>query len=183
MPDSVRLAVSRDAAALHRIAALTFPLACTPRTTEEEKAAFVADNLDESAFTRYLADPTCILLVGVDALDEPIGYAMLVAGDPADADVATAIRHHPTIELSKMYVHPAHHGSGIAQRLMSATLDAARGTGAAGVWLGVSEENARANAFYAKHGFEQVGRKRFHVGNRWEDDFVRDAHFEGRPDS
>lgn len=174
MPDSLRLAVSRDAAALHRIAALTFPLACTPHTTEAEKAAFVAENLDESAFARYLADPTRILLIAVDDLDEPIGYTMLVTGDPLDLDVATAIRYRPTIELSKMYVHPTHHGSGIAQRLITTTLDEARGTGAAGIWLGVSEENARANAFYAKHGFERVGRKRFQVGNRWENDFVRE---------
>jgi tRNA (guanine37-N1)-methyltransferase len=57
---------------------------------------------------------------------------------------------------------------------MTATLDAARSTGAAGAWLGVSEENARANAFYARHGFERVGRKRFRIGDRWEDDHVRE---------
>jgi ribosomal protein S18 acetylase RimI-like enzyme len=174
VPDSVRLAASRDAAALHRLAALTFPLACTPHTTDEEKAAFVAENLDEAAFTRYLADPSRILLVGVDALDDLIGYTMLITGEPLDADVVAAIRHRPTIELSKMYVHPAYHGSGIAMRLIAAAVDEARATGAAGIWLGVSDENARANAFYAKHGFEQVGRKRFQVGNRWENDFVRE---------
>ena len=40
--------------------------------------------------------------------------------------------------------------------------------------MGVSEENARANAFYARHGFEPVGRKRFHIGDAWEDDVVRE---------
>ena len=160
MPDSFRLAVSRDAAALHRIAALTFPLACTPHTTEEETAAFVAQNLDESAFARYLADPTRILLIAVDAVDEPIGYTMLVTGDPRDLDVATAIRYRPTIELSKMYVHPSHHGSGIAQRLITTTLDEARGTGAAGIWLGVSVEQGRAIAFYATEGLARVSRAR-----------------------
>jgi ribosomal protein S18 acetylase RimI-like enzyme len=55
---------------------------------------------------------------------------------------------------------------------MGATLDEARAHGAAGTWLGVNEENARAQRFYAKHGFAVVGRKRFLVGARWEDDFV-----------
>ncbi len=175
MPDSVRLAVPTDAAALHLLAALTFPLACTPETPDEEKEAFIAEQLSESAFERYLVDPARILLVAVeDATAELIGYSMLNTGEPADEAVAEAIRHRPTIELSKMYVHPAHHGDGTAGRLLTTTLDAARDTGAAGSWLGVSEDNARANAFYARHGFEQVGRKRFHIGDRWEDDFVRE---------
>lgn len=174
-PASVRLAVSTDAEALHRLAALTFPLACTPHTPEEEKRAFIAEQLSESAFVRYLQDPARILLVAVEeASMELIGYSMLVTEAPADADVVGAIRYRPTVELSKMYVHPGHHGDGTAGRLMAGTLAAARDTGAAGTWLGVSEENDRANTFYAKHGFEQVGRKRFHIGDRSEDDFVRE---------
>ena len=99
---------------------------------------------------------------------------MLLAGEPADPDVAHAIRFRPTVSLERCYVHPDHHGSGVAGLLMTATLEAARETGAAGIWLGVSEENDRANAFYARHGFEQVGRKRFHIGDAWEDDHVRE---------
>jgi ribosomal protein S18 acetylase RimI-like enzyme len=172
---SIRPAIRTDAAALHRLAALTFPLACTPHTPEEEKAAFIAEQLSESAFVRYLDDPARVVVVAVeDASAELIGYSMLSTQAPADEDVVQALRYRPTIELSKMYVHPAHHGDGTAGRLMSGTLDAARSTEAAGIWLGVSEENDRANSFYAKHGFERVGRKRFHIGDRSEDDFVRE---------
>ena len=178
MPESVRIAVPSDAAALHRVAALTFPLACTPQTPAEEKAAFIAAHLSESAFEGYLADPTHTLLVAVDdGSPELLGYTMLVRGEPTDPDVAAALRLRPTVELSKMYVDPSRHGRGTADRLMTATLEVARDTGAAGAWLGVSEENVRANAFYARHGFEQVGRKRFHLGDRWEDDFVRERPF------
>lgn len=171
---TVRLALATDAAALHRLAALTFPLACTPQTPEDEKATFIAQHLTESAFVRYLADATLILLVAVTGEGELSGYSMLSAETRSDPAVVEAIRHDPTVELSKFYVHPEHHGDGTARRLMEATLDAARNTGAAGIWLGVSEENARANAFYVRHGFEHVGRKRFHIGDRWEDDFVRE---------
>ncbi len=175
MRDAVRLATPVDAGALHRVAAITFPLACTPGTPEEEKAAFIAHHLSEEAFTAFLADPTHTLLVAVDdTTDEVVGYTMLVAAEPTDPDVAAAIRLRPTTELSKMYVHPGRHGTGTSGRLMDAVLDAARATGAAGVWLGVSEENDRANAFYARHGFEVVGRKRFHIGDRWEQDLVRE---------
>lgn len=102
---------------------------------------------------------------------------MLVAGDPTDADVAAAITTRPTAELSKCYVMPGHHGAGVASALMTMTLDAARSRGAAAVWLGVNEENAKAQRFYAKSGFSPVGRKRFLVGDAYEHDFVLELVF------
>ena len=52
--------------------------------------------------------------------------------------------------------------------------ESARGAGRAGMWLGVNQENERANAFYDKSGFARVGAKKFLVGENWEDDFVRE---------
>lgn len=174
---NVRRALSADAAGLSRLAALTFPLACTPQTTAETLAAHIAEHLGEESFRAHLADPAHILLIATDEHDldaEPVGYTMLVSGEPSDPDVVRALRRRPTIELARCYVHPDHHGTGTASQLMAATIETARESGAAGIWLGVSEENARANAFYARHGFEHVGAKRFHIGEVWENDFVRE---------
>jgi len=173
---SVRPARPSDAEDLHRLAALTFPLACTPDTPDEVKTAFVDRHLSTAAFAGYLADPSHTLVVAVDPSGGLVGYTMVVALEPGDADVAAVLTRRPTAELSKMYVDPAHHGSGTAGRLMEAAVEAARAAGAAGMWLGVSEENDRANAFYAKHGFEQAGTKRFQIGELWEDDNVRERH-------
>lgn len=170
---SIRRADDADAAALARLAALTFPLACPPHTTAEAKADFIARHLSRDRFADYLADPDRVLFLAADS-SGPVGYTMLVMGEPVDADVVAAITTRPTAELSKCYVLPGSHGAGVAQALMSATLGMARARGAAGVWLGVNEENARANRFYQKQGFALVGRKRFLVGDRWEDDFVRE---------
>ena len=54
----------------------------------------------------------------------------------------------------------------------STALEWARSSGAAGVWLGVNQQNERAQRFYAKSGFERVGTKRFLVGGVHEDDYV-----------
>ena len=173
MPLVVRPALAADAASLAAVAAVTFPLACPPHTTDEAKADFIAQHLTEAHFADYLADPDRDLFVA--ELDgAAVGYTMLVAGEPSDPDVVAAITARPTIELSKVYVLPDAHGRGIAQELMAASIAAARARGASGVWLGVNEENVRANRFYEKSGFARVGTKRFLVGGRYEDDFVRE---------
>lgn len=175
VPVTVRRANEADAAGLSRLAALTFPLACTPQTPADLLAAHIATRLDPASFRSHVGDPACTLLLAEDGTGgDPVGYTMLVLEEPSDPDVARAIRHRPTVELVRFYVHPEHHGSGTAGLLMEHTLAAAAGTEARGAWLGVSEENARANAFYARHGFEPVGRKRFHIGDAWEDDVVRE---------
>ena len=97
---------------------------------------------------------------------------MLVAGEPADPDAAATVIRRPAIELSKFYTRARAHGTGVAAPLMAAAIDAATTTGAETMWLGVNEQNARAIRFYEKHGFGRVGRKRFRVGDRLEDDWV-----------
>lgn len=171
----MRRAQEADVAALAALAAVTFPLACPPHTSDAAKAVFIARNLSQASFERYLADPTRAIFVadaGADAGDGLTGYTMLVAGEPTDADVAAAVTRRPTIELSKCYVHPDAHGGGIAAALMAASIAHAEASGAWAMWLGVNQLNARAQRFYAKHGFERVGVKRFLVGDRFEDDFV-----------
>lgn len=168
---TIRRATGADADRLAFVAAVTFPLACPPHTTREDAASFVVEHLSADAFARYLADPDRVLLIA-EQDDHVIGYTMLVFGEPGDPHVASVITRRPTSELSKCYVLPGHHGQGVAGSLMRASIDTALERGAAGMWLGVNQENHRAQRFYGKNGFEKVGVKRFRVGDRWEDDFV-----------
>jgi diamine N-acetyltransferase len=132
---------------------------------------FVALNLTPERFEEYVADPgRAVLLAEEDGT--AVGYAMLVHGEPYDADVRAVVRRRPTTELSKIYVLPDAHGGGVARELLAASIDVAREIGAAGMWLGTNQANVRAQRFYEKFGFERIGTKRFHVGDRWEDDFV-----------
>ncbi|HWR85929.1 MAG TPA: GNAT family N-acetyltransferase [Rhodoglobus sp.] len=172
MPE-IRAAVADDAEVLALVAAETFPMACPPHTTAEAIAAFIAANLSVDAFRGYLADSERELFLALEE-DEPAGYTMLAYGDPVDADVAAAITARPTAELSKVYVREAFHGTGLSRALVERSIEAARERGAHTLWLGVNQENERANRFYGKNGFERVGTKRFLVGDRYEDDFVRE---------
>ena len=167
---TVRPAEHGELDALARLAALTYPLACPPGSSEQVQQAFIEAVLSPARFAEYLDDPSRDVLVAGD--DELVGYTMLVAGEPADEDVQAALHLRPTIELSKCYVHPDHHGAGIANALMAASLEVARERGAHGMWLGVNQQNARAQAFYVRSGFAVVGTKHFTVGTRVEDDYV-----------
>lgn len=169
----IRAAGPADAALLSDVAAETFPLACPPHTLPGAIAAFIAEHLSAESFTAYLADPErALFLAEVDG--EAAGYTMVVFGEPHDADVAAAVSARPTAELSKVYVREGFHGGGLASELVRASVDEARTRGSVSVWLGVNQENARANRFYEKQGFALVGTKRFLVGERYEDDFVRE---------
>jgi ribosomal protein S18 acetylase RimI-like enzyme len=167
----VRVATPADAPALAEVAAETFVLACPPHMPEESVSAFVAEHLTPARFAQYVADPGRAVLVA-EQEGRVVGYAMLVHGEPYDEHVASVVRLRPTTELSKIYVLPDAHGSGVASDLLAAAVDAARAAGAAGMWLGTNQANVRAHRFYEKSGFERVGTRRFHVGGQWEDDFV-----------
>ena len=169
----IRTATAQDAASLAALAAVTFPLACPPDALPAAVQHFIATHLTEKHFDAYLADPARRVLLAEPG-GVPSAYSMLVAGEPTDPDVLEALTLYPAIELSKFYVLQQAHGSGLAGELMVATLAAARELGGAGIWLGVNNENVKANRFYEKHGFARVGTKKFLVGERWEDDFVRE---------
>jgi ribosomal protein S18 acetylase RimI-like enzyme len=173
MSVSVRAAEPGEGALLNALACATFGLACPPGTPPADIEEFVATQLSAERFERYLADPDRRLLVATsDAAF--IGYAMLIAVAPTDSDVAAVVTARPAVELSKFYLLADAHGSGAAAELMRSAVETARLGGARTLWLGVNQQNGRANRFYEKSGFVIVGTKRFALGGRWEEDFVRE---------
>jgi len=160
-------------------------------------AAHVAAHLAPSDFRAWATSDRHALLVAVDgeggsagaASDEAsplLGYALVAFGEPDGAEEHDVLRAAagpgPYAELSKIYVHPQVLGGGVAARLLEGAAAAAAGLGdAAGVdaplWLGTNGQNARAQAFYRKHGFEVAGTRTYDVGGVRHDDVVmlRDA--------
>ena len=171
MTGTIRTATPLDDGALAELATVTFPLACPPGSSPEDVAAHLRDTLSAGKFAQYLADPDITILV-IDGGDGLHGYSMLVNRPAQDPDVAAALTRLPSAELSKVYVHPDHHGLGGAGRLMASTVERAAALGVAGVWLGVNDQNAKAIRFYEKSGFRKVGTKSFRLGTTVEHDLV-----------
>jgi ribosomal protein S18 acetylase RimI-like enzyme len=168
---AVRVATADSVDELARVAARTFPLACPPSATHANIASFIDANLSVARFAEYLADPECVVLIA-EHCERIVGYGMLVRGIADDSDVRKAVNVAPAVELSKMYVLPGNHGTGVATALMNAALAAAVELGGNRVWLGVNQENRRAQRFYAKHGFTVNGTRTFQLGAQREHDYV-----------
>jgi GNAT superfamily N-acetyltransferase len=108
---------------------------------------------------REIEDPDIDTLILENGAGEWLAFAQLRANQVSDGVPAQG-----SIELWRFYVDAPWQGRGVAGALMQAAKDRGRRRGASTMWLGVWERNARAQAFYRKHGFGRVGRKVFVVG-------------------
>nr|WP_235857240.1 GNAT family N-acetyltransferase [Occultella glacieicola] len=160
-----------DAEAIADVAARTFPLACPPQLPAADVRAFIDEHLTAVDFRRYLRDRDRDVHVA-EVAGAVVGYTMTVHGEPSDPDVAAAVTTRPTAELSKCYVLPEHHGAGVARALVAATAARALERGAGSLWLGVNQQNERAQRFYRRCEFARAGTKTFTVGTFRADDYV-----------
>lgn len=119
-------------------------------------------------YARWLADPRAAAWLAVmEPGAAPVGYAVLAPAalpvpDPRDDD----------LELKRIYLLGRVQGGGLGGRLMAEVVARARALGAGRLLLGVFAGNAQAQAFYARSGFVQLGRRSFDVGGVVYDDVV-----------
>jgi GNAT superfamily N-acetyltransferase len=96
----------------------------------------------------------------VDPGAAPVGYAMVTAPVfPAE------ILLPDDLELRRCYLFSRFHGTGTGQQMIDASIAWARSRRASRLLLGVHPENHRALSFYHRNGFEQIGKRTFHLGS------------------
>ena len=156
----IRLAVPEDVAPLAALAERTFRDTFAADNTPEDMTAHIAQSYSPVHQARELGDPAVTTLVAVSPTGELMAYAQL-----RDGTAPACVTGPAPLELQRFYVAAAHHGKGLAQELMTAVLEAAVRRGAATLWLGVWEHNPRAQAFYRKFGFVDVGAHTFVFGS------------------
>jgi GNAT superfamily N-acetyltransferase len=158
--DDVRLrpAVPEDAVAGAAMHAACWREAYTPYADPDLLAARLADTDGwVAAWTRQLAEGPPRVVAEADG--ELVGFAVVGPG-----------RHHgdAATELYAIYTRAAWWGTGLGQRLW----DAVRPDEPCCLW--VLEDNARAQAFYARNGFVADGEREFYDGlGTWETRMVR----------
>jgi ribosomal protein S18 acetylase RimI-like enzyme len=157
-PGLVR-ARSEHAAELAEFGARTFREAFAADNTAEDMRRHLESAWSPQKQLAEIRDPDIDTLILMDAAGRWTGFAQLRTGK-----VSEGVPHEGSIELWRFYVDRPWHGQGVANSLMAAAKQCARERGARSMWLGVWERNARAQAFYRKHGFTKVGSQVFVVG-------------------
>ena len=164
---SLRLADPADAPLLSRVGATLFAQAFASSNTPENLNAYLATAFNETQQRRELSDPNNLIWIAESDGGDAIGYTHL------KLDSATSVQalERPA-ELSRIYADQRWHGAGVGQRLLAQCIETARAHDRSHLWLGVFQQNARAIAFYRKHGFEIVGEQIFVVGSDPQADWV-----------
>lgn len=118
-------------------------------------AVALRTRMDEEMSDRY-ADRE--LPAGVFDVDEEtvVWTALAVAGAGAVAGHAALRSLHGTVELKRMYVDPAHRGTGVAGALLEAAHGAARALGHHTVLLQTGDRQPDAVRVYERAGYRRV---------------------------
>ncbi|MEU0155684.1 GNAT family N-acetyltransferase [Micromonospora fulviviridis] len=91
-----------------------------------------------------------------DDLTAPTGLLLLARRDGHLAGCA-GLRWRPGwAELTRVYVHPAHRGTGGGAALLAAVEAYARGAGADRIRLDTRTDLVEARALYARHGYREI---------------------------
>ncbi len=155
----IRRAANDDASLLAELGAQTFLETFVDTTTPEDMAAYLAAAFTTEKLTEELNDPLSIFFIA-DADGEAAGYAKIHSGEALEG-----VDGNRPIELVRLYVCKEWFGRGVAHALMQACIDEASKLGFQTMWLGVWENNNRAQAFYRKWNFQEVGEHIFQLGS------------------
>ena len=164
MTITYRDATTADAATMADLGGRSFTETFGHLYTPENLAAFLEKH-SESSWRGELGDPRIAVRLAEEG-GATVGFAKI---GPPGLPIETAAG---AIELFQFYVLKPWQGAGIAPVLMDWVLDAARGRGAADIYLSVFTENIRAQRFYARYGFAEVARHAFMVGTHADEDII-----------
>jgi diamine N-acetyltransferase len=163
---SVRRASVEDAKLLAELGALTFEETFAKDNSPEDMAAYLADSFSVERLLEELTDPLSVFFVA-EVEGSAAGYAKIREGGAADG-----VEGERPVELVRLYVSQEWLGRGVGHALMQRCIDEAREQGFRTIWLGVWERNDRAQAFYRKWNFREVGEHIFQLGADAQRDLV-----------
>lgn len=162
----VRRGQAEDAALLSELGARTFSETFADDNSPENMAEYLAVAFNPAQQAAELSDPDSSFHIA-EANGVALGYAMLRSGD-----VPESVTGDKPIELVRLYVSSESLGSGVGAALMQACIDDATQKSHDTLWLGVWEHNTRAQAFYRKWNFVEVGTHVFQLGDDPQTDFL-----------
>jgi ribosomal protein S18 acetylase RimI-like enzyme len=129
-------------------------------------ATFLAETYSEDALGKYLRNPAYRHFV-VTHGDRPVGFALVGPNGLPHAE-----SREGDGELKRIYVVRDAQALGVGRALFNAAVGWLESSGPRRVWIGVWSGNERAQRFYSRRGFVNVGGYRFRVGETLDHEFI-----------
>lgn len=168
MTIAITPATPQDADALSAFAIASFKHTFAHLYDPKDLALFLDQwNRPDDLAAQINAADWAVALVRDDAGDI-LGF---VKTGPADLPLPDDQPRDHITELHQLYVHERAKGQGVAAALMDFAILWARQR-AQTFYLSVFTENPRAQRFYSRYGFYDVGRNPFRVGNHIDEDRI-----------
>lgn len=160
LPITTREARLDDAAHVAHLGAHVFAVTYGHSVAAHELEAYLDESYSVEATAKDIADPNKDMILAMDPEGVIVGFALLTRGSKE-----LCIAHlEKYVELQRLYVSPAYQGYGIGKSLARQVESMAREQGFKYMWLGVWEENHKAQKVYEKLGYKMVGDREFVVG-------------------
>lgn len=134
--------------------------------TEEELQQFFDDNYTLEQLEKDVTDAESdVRFVLVDGRE--VGFMKVNWG-------AAQTEHEleNTFEIQRIYILSECQSLGLGKKLFELALDMAKKGGFDWAWLGVWEDNVKAQGFYRKYGFEKFSEHSFEVGDKVDTDWL-----------
>lgn len=156
----IRTATAADAEVLAKVGKETFRDAFinNPNMPLEDLQTYLDEAFDVKNVAAELADPRSIFFLA-EVNGETAGYAKVILDTPEQGVVSER-----PMKLKRLYVHQSALGRGVGPALMQRCVEAAQENQQDAIWLTVWEHNPRAQAFYLKWEFVEVGDIPFSMG-------------------
>jgi diamine N-acetyltransferase len=163
---TIRKAESNDGLRLAALAEKTFRDTFGADNSAADMDQHCLETYNATIQTREILDPNIDTFVS-EFENNLIAYAQL-----SWLEAPSYITAQRPVEIRRFYVDSPWHAKGIAGALMARVLEHVAVKNADQIWLGVWEHNPKAQRFYQKMGFLEVGDHVFQLGNDPQRDLI-----------
>ena len=162
----IRKVEKADVEVLAKIAKQTFRETFAHDNTERQLQEYFDEVYDLRVLTAELENPeSSTYFITIE--DEIAGYLKVNwGGAQTERELGDAF------EIQRLYVLQKFQGFGLGKQLFEFALELATKNSFSWAWLGVWEDNLKAQAFYNRYGFEKFSQHHFMVGQKVDTDWL-----------
>ncbi|CZS98914.1 uncharacterized protein RAG0_07466 [Rhynchosporium agropyri] len=165
---NIREANPKDIEAIASLGSRVFTASFGYSLSTRDLEAYLQSAYSIAAIISDLSNTNIDTIVATDSQDHVVGFSQLTRGTTEPCLEGM----EKTVELQRLYVSEDCHGAGIGRKLANRVEELAREQGFVTMWLGVWEDNLKAQKVYEKLGYVKIGHHDFVMGDCVQTDWI-----------